>query len=84
MGLVLTMLWIALLLGVIQFIFQPTGTDVPYTGFSRGLVSNLRTSTLRPIFNSVLWALSQSVDLFIPENADIFRVVLQKIISTPG
>ena len=84
MGFILTTLWIALILGVIQFIFQPTGTDVPYSGFSRGLVANLRTSTLRPMFNSVLWALSQSVDLFVPKNADIFKVVLRTIIGTTG
>ncbi len=84
MGLVLTILWIALILGVLQFIFQPTGTDVPYSGFTRGLVNNLRTSTLRPLFNQVLWLLAQSVDLFIPKNADIFKTVLQRIIGTTG
>jgi hypothetical protein len=85
MGFALTTLWIALVLGVLQFIFQPTGTDIPYSGFTRGLVSNLRTSTLRPLlFNRVLWGLSQSVDLFIPKNADIFRTVLQTIIDTTG
>lgn len=84
MGFILTTLWIALFLGVLQFIFQPTGTDVPYSGFTRGLVVNLRTSVLRGMFNNVLWLLSQSVDLFIPKNADIFRVVLQTIIGTTG
>ena len=85
LGFVLTTLWIALVLGILQFIFQPTGTDIPYSGFTRGLVSNLRTSMLRPLlFNRVLWGLSQSVDLFIPKNADIFRTVLQTIINTTG
>ncbi|MEW5957121.1 MAG: CvpA family protein [Chloroflexota bacterium] len=84
LGFVLTMLWLALLLGVLQFIFQPTGTDVPYSGFAGGLVTNLRTSFLRPYFNSVLWLLSQSVDLFIPKNADIFRTVLRTIVETTG
>ncbi len=84
LGFVLTMLWLALLLGVLQFIFQPTGTDVPYSGFSKGLVTNLRTSFLIHWFNSVLWLLSQSVDLFIPKNADIFRTVLRTIIDTAG
>lgn len=85
LGFALTTLWIALILGVLQFIFQPTGTDIPYSGFTRGLVTNLRGSTLRPLlFNKVLWGLSQSVDLFIPKNADIFRTVLQTIIDTSG
>ena len=84
LGFVLTTLWLALLLGVLQFIFQPTVTDVPYSGFSRGLVTNLRTSFLIHWFNQVLWLLSQSVDLFIPKNADIFRTVLRTIIDTAG
>jgi hypothetical protein len=79
MGLVLTTLWLALILGVIQFIFQPTQTDIPYSGFARGLVSNLRTSTTLPYFNFVLSAVVQSVDLFVPRNADILRGVLEII-----
>lgn len=82
LGFILTALWLALLLGVLQFIFQPTGTDVPYTGFTWGLVTNLRASTLRPWFNSLLWLLSQSLDLFIPADADIFRTVLRTIIES--
>lgn len=82
LGLILTALWLALLLGVLQFIFQPTGADVPYTGFTRGLVINLRTSALRPLFNSILWLLSQSLDLFIPKDADIFRTVLRRIFES--
>jgi len=81
-GFILTALWLALLLGVLQFIFQPTAADVPYTGFTRGLVTNLRTSALRPWFNSILWLLSQSLDLFIPKDADIFRTVLRTIIES--
>jgi hypothetical protein len=79
MGLVLTTLWLALILGVIQFIFQPTRTDIPYSGFARGLVSNLRSSTTLPYFNFVLSAVVQSVDLFVPRNADILRGVLEII-----
>lgn len=79
MGLILTTVWLALILGVIQFIFQPTGTDVPYTGFSRGMVTNLRTSTLLPLFNRVLFVIVQSVTLFVPRNADILKGVLEII-----
>ncbi len=84
MGFLLTTLWLALLLGVLQFILQPTVADIPYTGFLKGLVINLRTSTLRPWFNQVLWGLSQSVTLFIPKDATIFKVVLQTLLSSPG
>jgi uncharacterized membrane protein required for colicin V production len=82
LGFILTALWLALLLGVLQFIFQPTATEVPYSGFTRGLVTNLRTSALRSWFNSLLWLLSQSLDLFIPRDADIFRTVLRTIIES--
>ena len=79
MGFILTTLWLALILGVIQFIFQPTRTDVPYSGFTNGLVINLRNSTTLPYFNQVLGAVVQSVDLFVPRNADILRGVLEVI-----
>jgi hypothetical protein len=84
MGLLFTVLWLALLLGVLQFIFQDTGTQVPYTGFSRGLVTGMRTSLLMPWFNWVLWGLATSLRLFIPKNADMFEVVLQQILGTTG
>jgi hypothetical protein len=79
MGFILTTLWLALILGVIQFIFQPTRTDIPYAGFTNGLVTNLRTSTTLPYFNQVLGAVVQSVDLFVPRNADILKGVLEVI-----
>lgn len=79
MGFILTTIWLALLLGVIQFIFQPTDTSVPYSGFAAGLVRNLRTSLLLPLFNGVLGAIVQSVSLFVPRNADILKGVLEII-----
>ncbi len=79
MGFLLNTLWIALILGVLQFIFQPTGTDVPYSGFSKGLVNNLRSSALLPVFNMVLNVIMQSVDLFVPRNADILKSFLKFI-----
>ncbi len=83
MGLILTTLWLSIILGVLQFIFQPTGVDVPYTGFARGLVTNLRQSVLvHNYFNVVLVGLARSVDLFIPRNADILKTVLRIILQS--
>lgn len=79
MGFILTTIWLALLLGVIQFIFQPTDTSVPYSGFAAGLVRNLRTSLLLPLLNQVLGTIVQSVSLFVPRNADILKGVLEII-----
>lgn len=79
MGFILTSLWLMLILGVLQFIFQPTDADIPYSGFSRGLVTNLRNSTLLPFFNLALAGLVQSVDLFVPKNADILKSFLKFI-----
>ena len=74
-----------LLLGVLQFIFQPTSTDVPYSGFFNGLVINLRGSVLvHSLFNPVLWLLARSLSLFIPKNADIFESVLSRLAGTAG
>ncbi len=80
MGFVLTTFWLTLILAVIQFIFQPTETTIPYTGFAGGLVTNIQTSALVPIFNGLLRALVISLDLFVPRNADILRGVIEKIV----
>lgn len=79
MGFILTTVWLALLLGVIQFIFQPTEVTVPGVGFGGGMITNLRTSTLLPFFNQVLYVIVQSVTLFVPRNADILKGVLEII-----
>jgi hypothetical protein len=81
MGFIMTTLWLALLLGVLQFIFQPTAasTAVPYTGFAQRLLANLQTSALLPYFNLVLAGLIKSVDLFVPRNADILKGFLNFI-----
>ncbi|MEM7347582.1 MAG: hypothetical protein AAF485_25375, partial [Chloroflexota bacterium] len=63
----------------IQFIFQPTTIGGDYTG-SGGLVTNIRGSSLLPWFNQLLWILVQSVDLFIPANADILRKVVEFVL----
>jgi hypothetical protein len=81
MGFILTTLWLALFLGVLQFIFQPTPTSaqVPYTGFAERLLTNLQSSVLLPYFNLVLGWLVASVDLFVPRNADILKGFLNFI-----
>lgn len=82
MGFILTVLWLSLLLGVLQFIFQPTETQVPYTGFLNSLIINMRRSTLLPLFNGVLSGLTTSVSLFIPaavREDNILKAFLQFI-----
>lgn len=74
MGFILTTFWLTIYLAVIQFSLQ--------TVTSGGLVSNLRTSTLVPVFNNILSALVVSVDLFVPKNANILKAVLLKIVET--
>ena len=74
MGFILTTFWLTIYLAIIQFAVQ--------TVTSGGLVSNLRTSTLVPVFNNILYALVLSVDLFVPKNANILKAVLLKIVET--
>jgi hypothetical protein len=77
LGLILTVLWMALLLGLLQFIFQPTETPVgDYGTFARRITQNLRTSALIPFFNQVLSLLARSVSWFVPEEANILNRVL--------
>ncbi len=71
LGVVLISLWMAILLGAMQFLFQPT--EVAAT---RGITYNLRTSTLLPYFNQILAGLVWSVSFFVPKNATILRNVL--------
>ncbi len=84
MGFIMTTLWLALFLGVLQFIFQPTttGAQVPGSGFAQELLKNLQNSLLLPWFNVVLAWLVASVDLFVPTNADILKGFL-KFITPP-
>jgi len=39
LGFILTSLWLALLLGILQFLLQPTGAQIPYSGFLRDWLS---------------------------------------------
>jgi len=76
LGIILMSLWLAIILGALQFIFQPSDVPADVGAFTRRMRGQFNTSTLMPMFNSILWGLSWSLDFFIPRNADIFRKVL--------
>jgi uncharacterized membrane protein required for colicin V production len=66
LGVILTVVWTAIILGVLQFFFQvdvteATGVSVP----GSGIVNQLQSSTLVPFFNLVLFYLVKSLDLFV-------------------
>ncbi|MDX1523038.1 MAG: CvpA family protein, partial [Anaerolineae bacterium] len=73
MGFILTALWVALFLGVLQFLLQPT--DLALGAFANRIKFQMNSSFLVDQFNQILWLLVQSVDLFVPRDADIFRRV---------
>ena len=81
MGFVLTTLWMAIILGAFQFVFQDTVFDpgVSPPGVSRELKNSILTQLY---FNRVLWALVQSVDLFIPKDATILETVVRKLFES--
>jgi hypothetical protein len=75
LGVILVALWLAIILGVMQFLFQPA--DVPAGGsFAARISFNLRTSSLLPVFNQILGWLVWSVSFFVPKNATILKNVL--------
>ena len=75
LGVILVALWMAIILGVMQFLFQPA--DVPAgRSFTAQMSFNLRTSALLPFFNQILAWLVWSVSFFVPKNADILNRVL--------
>jgi len=76
LGIILTALWLAIILGTLQFIFQPSDVPTEVGAFTRRMTIQFNTSTLMPLFNSILWGLSWSLNFFIPRDADIFRKVL--------
>jgi len=79
MGLVLTILWLTLILGVVQFFIQPTELSPTVTGLSGRLAGQINGSSLVPMFNSMLSLIVFSVDFFVPADADIFRKVVSLI-----
>lgn len=77
MGLILTTVWMAIILGIFQFTFQ---VDVSVPGGSvsgAGIANQLKGSFLVPYFNRVLWLLVQSLSLFVldPDANILERVV---------
>lgn len=89
MGIVLTALWTALILGVLQFTFQvdvseapggATGTIVP----GRGIAAQLHGSGLLGYFNQILRLVVRSVSLFVIDSGpNILEVVINRIFP-PG
>jgi hypothetical protein len=76
LGVILTTVWTAIILGVLQFFFQVDVTQV--TGSTgQGLVAQMTSSSLLPFFNNVLFFLVRSLDLFIlDDSADILKRVV--------
>lgn len=89
LGLILTTVWTAVFLGVLQFIFQVdvsqaasdvSGVTVP----GRGFAVQLRSSTLIHYFNLVLLWLVRSVSFFVIDSGpNILEVVINRIFP-PG
>jgi len=79
LGIILTGLWTAILLGVLQFFFQVDVTNVPGGEAvpGQGLINQMRTSSLVPMFNQILFFLVRSLDLFVlDDSADILKQVV--------
>jgi hypothetical protein len=89
LGFILTTVWTAVFLGVLQFIFQVdvsqaasdvSGVTVPGSGFA----VQLKSSTLIHYFNLVLLWLVRSVSFFVIDSGpNILEVVINKIFP-PG
>ena len=81
MGLILTIVWLSIILGLLQFTFQVDVSTVPGVQVSgQGLVNQLRGSALVPYFNRVLWLIVQSLSLFLLDpSADILQKVVENI-----
>lgn len=66
LGVILTAVWTAIIMGVLQFFFQ---VDVSQAGAvavpGQGLVNQINTSALVPYFNQILLYLVKSLDLFV-------------------
>lgn len=82
MGLVLTTVWIAIILGVLQFWSEIEASDVPGVEVSGlGLVSQLQGSYLIFYFNRVLWLIVQSIVIFV-DPVDPTADILRRVVST--
>jgi hypothetical protein len=82
MGLILTSIWTAIILGVLQFWSNIEASDVPGVDVSGlGIVGQLQGSYLIFYFNRVLWLIVQSIVLFV-EPVDPSADILQRVVST--
>lgn len=87
MGIVLTALWTALILGVFQFLLQVNVSEATEGGAASagsGLSAMLRTSGLLFYFNQILRLVVRSVSLFVIDSGpNILEVVINGIFP-PG
>jgi hypothetical protein len=85
LGVVLTSLWLAIILGAFQFLFQNAvfGAQLPAGDISTpGLATQMRSSTLLYYFNQILYLLVQSVSLFlIDKDANILQTVVDFVLN---
>jgi uncharacterized membrane protein required for colicin V production len=79
MGVILAVLWWSIIIGMLQFILQPS---LAPAGALANLAFSMRRSYLVfNILNQVLIYLSMSVDLFRPAYATILRDIVQLIVG---
>ncbi len=81
MGTVLTTLWMAIVLGMLQFVLQDSifkAVDLP--GFVGSFALRLKTSSMVVVFNQVLYWVFVSISLFVPKGGD--ATILNFIINT--
>lgn len=84
LGMVLTVFWWSIILGMLQFILQPR-LLVGVSGILENLALAMRSSWLiQTIFNPVLYYFSVSVQLFIPQNATILQDIVNIVLFTRG
>ncbi|HMQ51064.1 MAG TPA: CvpA family protein [Anaerolineae bacterium] len=76
LGLLLTILWTAIVLGIMQFFFQTGAFE--QGNAQPGLTGQLQSSALVPYFNRVLWLLVRSLSLFVlgVEGCNILETVV--------
>jgi len=84
LGIFITALWLAIILGVMQFFFQVNlaeNSGASATG--QGLVVQMQSSSLMPYFNRILWFLVKSLDLFmLDKSADILKNVVCAVFAS--
>jgi len=82
-GVILTVFWWSLLLGMLQFILQ--GAFLQFApAWLQSFSFSMNTSFLIPWFNTVLYWIFLSVSLFVPADASIVQFMLENILFTRG